>query len=163
MKISNSSYKNTLVLVGFILICQAAGFLGALFTMQSVKTWYVGLVKPPLTPPSWLFGPVWTALYVMMAVALWLIWKSENSENRKQLMIIFFTQLYLNAMWTPLFFGSHLILLALINIIVLLIVIVIFIVRALPEYRAASLLMLPYALWVGFATYLNAGFFFLNN
>ena len=155
--------RNIFILAAFILLCQGAGALGAFLSFGSIKTWYVALVKPPLTPPSWVFGPVWTTLYTMMAVAGWLVWRAEKNENRKILLFFFAAQLFFNALWTPLFFASHQILLALINIIILLAMIIAFIIRSFPEHRLASILMIPYALWVGFATYLNIGFLLLNH
>ena len=90
-------------LIVFILLCQAAGILGSAYTIKSIPTWYKGLIKPSFNPPSWLFGPVWTLLYTLMAISGYLLWQNPNS---KLPVILFFVQLMLNAIWTPLFFGA---------------------------------------------------------
>lgn len=154
--------KNGLWLMGFIVLCQAAGLIGALSSFGSLKSWYAVLTRPALTPPGWLFGPVWTLLYTMMAVSLWLVWKSEKNQRRKVLLIVFAAQLLLNALWSPLFFGNHLMLIALIDIVLLAGLILAFIFLAFKELKLASLLMIPYLSWVAFATYLNTGFWLLN-
>jgi benzodiazapine receptor len=102
MKTSNKYFY----LLGSILLCEAAGLIGGIFTAQSVKTWYVELVKPAFNPPGWLFGPVWITLYLLMGIALYLIWqKGGETQYFRSALIVFFVQLILNALWSFIFFG----------------------------------------------------------
>lgn len=120
--------------------------------------WYAGLQKPPFNPPSWIFAPVWTILYVMIAVAGWRSWERGGSQMR-----LWWVQLALNFAWTPVFFGAHLTGAALIVIAALLATILAFIVAARRRHDGVSaLLFAPYAAWVAFATLLNASIWWLN-
>lgn len=148
-------------LILFILICLSVGAAGGLATRSSVDTWYVFLQKPPLTPPSWVFAPVWTALYVLMPLAGWLIWTSAH-PSKNFLFTLFIAQLMLNGIWSFLFFGMRSPLLGLIDIVWLLITIIFFMKNAWTASRAAVYCFIPYVLWVSFAAYLNAGIFWLN-
>src|SRR5271157_6227394 len=96
-----------LMLIVFLAICLGVGGLGAMVTDKSVRTWYPGLRKPPGTPPGWLFGPVWTTLYVLMAISVWLVWRQYHWGARAAL-LIFFAQLALNLAWSGIFFGARL-------------------------------------------------------
>ncbi|MFC7336487.1 TspO/MBR family protein [Haloferula chungangensis] len=150
-----------------ILLCVVAvellGSLGGLLTASSIKDWYDSLTKPPGTPPNWLFGPVWTILYAMMGISFALVWHhDEKGALKRKAYVIFAVQFLLNLAWTPLFFGAHLIGTALIVISLLLASIFLTIRRFRPIDRTASLLLVPYFLWVGYATYLNAGYWLLN-
>jgi tryptophan-rich sensory protein len=139
------------------------GFLGSIFTSNSVKTWYLTLIKPSFNPPGWLFGPVWTILYILMGVSLYLIWSyGLNYSGVKVALIIFGIQLILNFLWSILFFGLHNPLFAFINIVLLWISILIMIILFFRIYPLAAYLQIPYLLWVTFASVLNFSIFILN-
>jgi benzodiazapine receptor len=140
---------------------QIAGGLGAFFTISSVQSWYLTINRPSWNPPSWLFGPVWTLLYILMGIACFLIWKSD-SAYKKQLLTLYFAQLVLNALWSPAFFGMQSPLLGLFVIIPLWGSILICILQFRKVSKLASGLMVPYLLWVSFATALNAAIWWLN-
>lgn len=137
--------------------------LGALTTFDGVRSWYPTLVRPSFAPPSWVFGPVWTTLYMMMGVASWLVWRqgSARPETRRALSV-YAIQLAFNLAWSWFFFGLRQPLLALIDIAVLLVLIAVTMQWFARVSRAAAALMLPYLVWVAFATALNAGFWWLN-
>jgi tryptophan-rich sensory protein len=149
-----------LVLAGFILVCLVTGGLGGWVTAQSVTDWYPTLVKPSWNPPNWIFGPVWTALYLMMAVAAWLVWRSDG--NIRAAMILFFSQLALNFAWSFLFFGARSPWLGLMDIAMLWLALVITVIVFFQKSAAAGLLMLPYLVWVSFAAILNLAIWRLN-
>lgn len=121
--------------------------------------WYAALFKPSFTPPTWLFGPVWTALYILSAVAGWRVWQREHTGWPMKL---WWAQLVLNFLWTPVFFAAHQIGGALVIIVVLLTAILAFIATSWRRDRVAALLFLPYSAWVAFATALNVAIFMLN-
>ncbi|WP_194775466.1 TspO/MBR family protein [Pararhodonellum marinum] len=150
-----------LKLVISFVIPQLVAVLGALATFSSVETWYPSLNKPFFTPPSWLFGPVWTILYLAMGLAVWLIWNS-NHPLKKSALIAFWIQLALNALWSPAFFGLQSPILGLVIIIPLWIAILICIRLFYPIKRWAAFIMIPYLLWISFALALNAAIWFLN-
>lgn len=147
------------VLAGFIVACVAVGGLGGFATAQSVVEWYPTLNKPSWTPPSWLFGPVWTLLYLMMAVAAWLVWRAGNSKGA---LILFWAQLALNLAWSFLFFGARSPILGLLDIILLWIAIAATIFAFALHSRKAAFLLVPYLAWVSFATALNSAIYLLN-
>jgi len=149
-----------LVLAGFILVCLVTGGLGGWVTAQSVTDWYPTLVKPSWNPPNWIFGPVWTALYLMMAVAAWLVWRSDG--NIRGAMILFFSQLALNFAWSFLFFGARSPWLGLMDIAMLWLALIITVIAFFQKSAAAGLLMLPYLAWVSFAAILNLAIWRLN-
>ena len=132
--------KIWLVLAGFIVLCLGAGFVASSATMQSVAEWYPTLNKPSWTPPNWLFAPVWTVLYVMMAVAAWLVWRAGHARTA---LFLFFGQLLLNVAWSFLFFGAQSPLLGLINIVLMWIAIAITIFAFALRSRLAAFLMVP--------------------
>ncbi|MBW2989513.1 tryptophan-rich sensory protein [Candidatus Woesearchaeota archaeon] len=136
-----------------------ASAIGGLFTASSVSSWYVTLSKPSFNPPSWVFGPVWTILYLMMGISLYLVW--INKYNKKAF-IFFGIQLFLNAVWSILFFGLRNPLLALVEIIFLWGFIFITIIYFYRINRMSAYLLLPYILWVSFAAILNYYIFLLN-
>lgn len=144
-------------LVLFLLLVVGGGLVIGYLTAPD--EWYAQLDKPLFNPPGWLFGPVWTALYVLIAVAGWRIWRRGAGGWPMKL---WWAQLALNFLWSPVFFAAHRIGLAFGVIVVLLAVIVAFIVAARPHDRAAAWLFVPYAAWVAFATVLNASIFVLN-
>ncbi len=139
-------------LIGFIVLCQLAGASGAVVTDAS---WYLALDRPSWAPPGWVFGPVWISLYTMMGVAAWLVWRS-NAPSRRSALAWFAVQLVLNAAWTPVFFGARSLGGGLIVIVTLVIAIIATIAAYRRVSRAAAVLMIPYLLWVSFATALNA-------
>ena len=146
-----------LKLILSILFCLFVGFAGSLATTPSIPTWYATLNKPFFSPPNWLFGPVWTLLYIFMGISLYLIWSKP-----KKLKIIFFTQLFLNFLWSLIFFGLHQPLLAFLEIIALWYFIFFYIRQALLVSRLAAYLFYPYLAWVSFASILNLAVALLN-
>ncbi|MFH0857323.1 MAG: TspO/MBR family protein [Candidatus Magasanikbacteria bacterium] len=144
-----------------ILIAQSAGIIGSAFTFSSIDSWYATLIKPSFNPPGYLFGPVWTFLYTLMGLSLFLLWK--NKKKNKCLIIFFFVQLFFNALWSILFFGLQNPFLALIDILMLLsFIITIIIIAFKQKQKAVAYLFLPYLLWVSFATVLNWTLWMLN-
>jgi benzodiazapine receptor len=139
------------------------GLVGASFTTSSIPTWYVLLNKPPFNPPNWLFGPVWSVIYVLMGVSGYLIWQ-KGIENKKvrSAIYLFAIQLVLNGIWTPVFFGLKNILFALIIIIFLWIAILKTIMAFSKIDKTAAYLLYPYITWVGFASILNFSIWILN-
>jgi translocator protein len=146
----------------FVAISLGAGLLGSVATASSVGTWYPQLVKPAGTPPSWVFGPVWTTLYVFMGTAAWLVWRQHEVQSVRMALVLFFTQLALNLAWSLIFFGLRRPGIALVEILVLLAAIVLTAFAFRPISRAAFWLMTPYIAWVTYATYLNLGLWRLN-
>lgn len=142
----------------FALLTAAAGFVGSRFRPDA---WFAGLAKPGFNPPDAAFAPVWTVLYVCIAVAGWLAWRRTRSW-RSPALAVWAVQLLLNAAWSALFFGLHAPGLALLDVTLLLASILAFLVLTWRTARAAAVLFLPYALWVGFATVLNASIWALN-
>lgn len=139
------------------------GGLGAIFTVSEIGGWYAKLEKPPGVPPNWIFGPVWTLLYTMLGVAIALVWhRAEPGEEKKRAVIWFFLQMVLNVKWTPVFFTLHWLGVAL-GIIVVLLIAIIFTIRQFRRVdKTAAMLLIPYLVWVCYATYLNAGYWWLN-
>jgi tryptophan-rich sensory protein len=121
--------------------------------------WYAVLAKPAFNPPAWMFGPVWTALYVLIAVAGWRVWQHDRAGGPMKL---WWTQLVLNFLWTPVFFAAHQIGTALLVILLLLLAILAFIATAWRQDRVAAWLFVPYAAWVAFASALNGSIWMLN-
>lgn len=142
----------------------SAALVGSLFTSrQAINTWYANLNKPSFTPPGWLFGPVWTALYALMAISAFLVWhKGLNYRAVRVALILFLVQLILNALWTPLFFGAKMPGLAFTEILLLWVTIALTILTFARVSRAAALLLVPYIAWVSFAAILNASIWLLN-
>jgi len=138
------------------------GGLGGFLTSGNMG-WYELLKRPPGTPDGWVFGPVWTVLYLMMGVSLALLWQNPARAPRaRRAIVLFIVQLLLNLAWTPVFFGLQRIDIALGVIVALWIAIVVAIAAARPVSRTAAWLLVPYYAWVSYATYLNAGFFLFN-
>lgn len=148
-----------------VMTCLVIGYLSGTVTRESILTWYPTLVKPVFNPPNWIFGPVWTLLYAMMGVAGGLIWNHIEShrENVKKAFLFFIIQLGLNALWSYLFFGLHNPLIALIEIILLWLMIFETYTQFKRIDKVAGLLLIPYLLWVSFATVLNASIWWLNS
>lgn len=146
-----------------ILVIEIAGSLSGLLSMGSIKDWYATLTPPPGTPPNWVFGPVWTILYAMMGVAVARVWHAPpKPPYRRTALLYFFLQFLLNLAWTPVFFGAHQLGAALAIIVTLLIAIGFTIFLFLKVDKPAATLLIPYFIWVSYATYLNAGYLALN-
>jgi tryptophan-rich sensory protein len=141
-------------LVPFLAVCVGAGGLAAILTRGEVQSWYPPLRKPEWNPPNWVFGPVWTVLYVMMAISAWLVWRAAGTGATGAL-VLFAGQLVLNTAWSLIFFRLHAIGLAFGEILLLWMMIVATAVAFLPISFLAAWLLLPYIAWVGFASYLN--------
>ncbi|RJR28983.1 tryptophan-rich sensory protein [Candidatus Microgenomates bacterium] len=148
-------------LVLAIALCQLAGIVGSVFTFQAIPTWYATLNKPFFSPPNWVFGPVWTALYTLMGVSLYLIW-TNKSKLKKEALSVFYAQLIINSLWSMLFFGLKNPALAFIVILLLWVLIAATIVKFYKFSKLASYLLIPYLLWVGFASVLNLAIVLLN-
>jgi tryptophan-rich sensory protein len=155
----NSRKRDIAGLIGWVLLCFSASATAA---FVDTGGWYAELNKPSWNPPSWLFGPVWTTLYVMMGVSAWLVWRKGGWKSMKGPLSLFVFQWVLNAIWTPLFFGIHRPDLAFFEIILLWAAIVATIVVFWKISRVASILLLPYLLWVSFASFLNFTIWKLN-
>lgn len=156
------TYQRWLVLLLFIGVTFAAAGIGGTATASSVGTWYPTLVKPTWNPPSWIFGPVWSTLYLLMAVAAWRVWRHLEHPQRRVALTLFFVQLALNALWSVLFFGLRSPGLALVEVVLLLGTIAATGLKFWRIDRVAGLLWLPYVAWVSFATLLNATIWWLN-
>ncbi len=155
--------NNSIKLVIAIAVPLAIGGLSGFATASGVATWYPTLVKPSFNPPAWIFGPVWTVLYIMMGVAAFLVWRQGlATEGVKLALTVFGVQLALNGLWSILFFGMQSPGLALAEIIVLVLAIVATVWLFWRVVPAAGMLLLPYLAWVGFATVLNGSIWMLN-
>ena len=150
-------------LIGSILVVFVAGSVGTLATISELTTWYASLAKPIWTPPNWAFGPIWSTLYVLMGIALFLVWR-QGLERRdvKLAILIFAVQLVLNILWSVVFFGMHSIFGGLILILILWIAIFANIIAFYVISRPAGLLLIPYLIWVSIASYLNYSVYLLN-
>lgn len=144
-------------LIFSILLAQSAGAIGTVFTFSAIPTWYATLVRPVFAPPNWVFGPVWTILYTLIGISLYLIW-----TNKKESLKLFLFHLFLNAIWSPIFFGARNLGLALLVIVVMDITLVIIIKNFYKINKMAGIVLVPYLLWIGFATVLNFSFWQLN-
>ena len=149
--------RNPLALGVFLLLVFLVAQMGWLFPPGE---WYADLSRPPFAPPNWVFGPVWTVLYVMIAVAGWLVWQAAGTRSKP--IALWSAQLALNALWTPLFFGLHMLGIALLEMTLLWLVIAACVVVFRPVSKAAAWLFVPYLAWVSFAWALNAGFWLFN-
>lgn len=144
-------------LIFSIILAQSAGWLGTIFTIPSIPTWYALLNKPSFAPPNWLFGPVWTILYTLIGISLYLIW-----VNKKGSLKLFFFHLFLNAIWSPIFFGMKNLGLAFVVILLMDITLVIIIKKFYKINKVAALILIPYLLWISFASLLNFSIWRLN-
>jgi tryptophan-rich sensory protein len=151
-------------LAAFVVLCLIVGICASFPVAMNVHNWYLTLKPPPLNPPNWLFAPVWAVLYVMMGVAAWLVWRQPDVQSRHhKALTVWGWQLALNALWTPVFFGLHLLLAAFAVICALFAMVAVTIFRCIPLNKGAVLLLAPYLAWVGFASYLNGGYWWLNH
>jgi tryptophan-rich sensory protein len=152
-----NTIRDLLRLAGSIILCLAAGFIGSLFTTPAIPGWYAALDKPSFTPPSSVFSPVWTVLYLLMAFSLFLVWRAgADAPRRKTALSVFALQLVLNTLWSVLFFGSRSPLAGLVDILFLWAAIVLTILLFSRISKTAAWLLVPYLLWVSFASLLNA-------
>jgi len=148
-------------LVGSVMACELAGMFGALFTMPSISTWYSTLNKPSFTPPNWLFGPVWVTLYLLMGISLYLVW--EKGLVKSRMAYTFFSlQLLFNAFWTIIFFGLEMPSLAFIEIIILWFLVAATTYQFYKISKPASVLLIPYLVWLTIAAALNYSVMILN-
>ena len=144
-------------------VCFLAAAVGSAFTVGAIDTWYVTLNKPFFSPPNWIFGPVWTLLYLMMGMSLYLVWVTKiDKKTKRRAITFFFIQLGLNLLWSILFFGLKSPSAALLGIIVLWIAICLTIINFLRVSKLAAWLLIPYIAWVSFATILNLSILLLN-
>lgn len=152
------------VLVGFIVCCELVGIAGALLTAPAIETWYATIAKPGFTPPSWVFGPVWTLLYLLMGVAAFLVWREREERSRAVRIALgaFLVQLVLNGLWSPAFFGLQSPALGLLVIVPLLVALLVTTGLFARVSRPAAALLIPYIAWVAYATALNAAIWQLN-
>jgi benzodiazapine receptor len=155
--------KRTLGILIAIVICELAGAVGSIFTTPAIPGWYAGLAKPPFNPPNWVFAPVWTILYALMGMAAYLVYeqRAKTGAGRKAL-AVFGAQLILNALWSIVFFGAHAILGGIVVIVLLWAMILASIWLFAKISKAAAALLVPYILWVSFATVLNISLYALN-
>jgi len=146
-----------------IILCELAGVIGALFTTPSIPGWYAGLVKPSFNPPNGIFAPVWTALYALMGLAAWLVYaKGAKRPEVKRALTVFAVQLVLNVLWSIVFFGAHQVFAAVVVILLLWAAILWTILLFRGISRAAAYLLVPYILWVSFASVLTVSVYLLN-
>ena len=154
---------NLIRLIICIGVCEAAGMLGGIFTAESVRTWYVGLTKPSFSPPNWLFAPVWIALYALMGIALYIVWEKRSSlEVSAFVFIAFFLQLLLNVLWSFVFFGLRSPLWGFVEIAVLWAAILLTMILFWRISQTAGALLIPYLVWVTFASVLTFSIWKLN-
>lgn len=177
---------NFIKLLTSIIVCELAGIAGSFFTMPEITSWYMKVNKPSFNPPNWIFGPVWTLLFVLMGISLYLVWfkKAEPSKTifakkikawnkysekfyngswrRINIYLIFWTQLILNILWSFIFFGMHSPSVAFFEVIMLWFAILFTIINFYRVSKAAAYIMIPYILWVSFASILNFYIWILN-
>jgi benzodiazapine receptor len=146
--------RQVIGLVGWVLACYAAAGIGALASVEA-STFYASLTLPAWAPPAWLFGPVWTVLYGMMALAAWLVWRKGGWELHRAVLIVFVIQLVVNALWSWLFFALKQGALAFADILVLWILVAVTLTGFWKINRLAGALIVPYLLWISFAAALN--------
>ncbi|OIO19176.1 MAG: TspO protein [Candidatus Magasanikbacteria bacterium CG1_02_32_51] len=148
-----------------VVVCQLAGVVGSVFTFSSISNWYVYLNKPSFNPPNWIFGPVWTVLFLLMGISLYIIWNNKailQKNKKREAINIFVFQLFLNVLWTLLFFGLKSPALAFFEITVLWMTIFITIFKFKKFSSRAAWLLIPYLFWVTFASILNFALWALN-
>jgi tryptophan-rich sensory protein len=154
--------KTIAEIAGFLLVCVAAGAMGSAFTARAIPEWYAALQKPPWTPPDRVFGPVWSALYLMMGLAAWLVWRKAGWTGATTALALFCVQLVLNVLWSALFFGMRAPGAAFIEIVLLWVMIAATLVSFWKITPAAGALLAPYLLWVAFAAALNLAVWRMN-
>lgn len=155
--------RSALALLAFVAVCATAALVGSAFTEPSIPEWYGSLVKPSFTPPSWLFGPIWSVLYLAMAIAGWLVWLRHRNIAVALPLALFGGQLVLNALWSILFFGLQAPGIALVEILTLWAMIFATLLSFWKISTIAGWLFVPYLVWVSFATILNFEIWRLNS
>ena len=158
---TQSKYRPILALVGWLVLCYLASGIGAAAAVQA-SDFYGELIQPAWAPAAWLFGPVWTLLYTFMGIAAWLVWRLGGLQNNRPAFAVFLVQLVINALWSWLFFAWYLGALAFVDIVLLLVLIAVNIVLFWRVSVWAGLLLVPYFLWVSFASALNFAMWQLN-
>lgn len=154
--------KKIILFLSSITLSLSAGFLGSIFTTRSIPTWYANLNQPTFTPPNWIFAPVWTFLYILMGISLYLILVNKKRKEKPLAIKLYLVQLILNTLWSIIFFGAHSLGLALLEIILLWVIIILTIYQFQKLDQNAAWLLLPYLIWVTFASYLNLSLWQLN-
>ena len=144
----------------FLTITFSASFIGRLTTLSSKEPWYSQLEKSNFNPPDWIFAPVWTTLYFMMTLAVWIFWHSKNRDTNT--IYIYFIHILLNTTWSIVFFAMHNIFLALINLMILVLLIIVLTLRFKRVNNVSAYLMIPYLLWSCYALFLNFNLYLLN-
>jgi tryptophan-rich sensory protein len=152
---------NAVKLTASILLCQLAGIIGSVFTASSVRSWYSTLEKPFFTPPNWLFGPAWITLYLLMGISLYIVWEHARGSKTAALSA-FAVQLVLNALWSILFFGLRMPLIAFIELAILWLAILSTLILFYRKSATAAYLLIPYLVWVTYAGALNLMIHLLN-
>ena len=161
--ITKMKKSDILKLIVSLIICQLAGFVGSLFTTPSIPTWYASLEKPSFNPPNWVFSPVWISLFVLMGISLFLVWqKTLHYPGVSSALFWFGIQLFLNMLWSVLFFGLKSPFFAFVGIIFLWVAIFLTLVKSFKVSRLAGVLFVPYICWVSFAAVLNFSIWNLN-
>ncbi len=160
---TESKMKDTPKLIISVIASELVGVVGSVLTVSAIPTWYAALNKPSFSPPNWIFGPVWTILYFLLGVSFYLIWRQGWKKQRVTVAAQYFlVQMVLNGIWSPVFFGLRAPLLGLIVISAMWVLTVMTMQKLYPVSRPAFYLLIPYLLWISFATLLNAAIFLLN-
>lgn len=154
--------RQWLVLFGMVTVCLGVGAIGGVITNSAVQTWYPHLLKPGWTPPNWVFGPVWTVLYILMAVAAWLVWLRGPTTGVTRGLAVFVVQLGSNLLWSILFFGLRSPGAAFVDVLVLCCAVWLTLLLFWQVRQIAGVLLVPYALWVSYASVLNGAIWWLN-
>jgi translocator protein len=142
---------------------QLAGIIGSIFTTSAISVWYATLQKPSFSPPNWIFGPVWISLYILMGISIYLIWQEiEENKKARESMRLFWIHLFFNASWSIIFFGLQNPGLAFVNIIIIWLLIIVLMIKFWKINKWSTYLLIPYLLWVSFATLLNFSIWQLN-
>ena len=157
-----SAIRSTIGLIVWVSVCFGAALLGSIFTGRSVADWYVGLNKPDWTPPNWIFAPVWSLLYLMMALAAWLVWRKDGLAAAALPLRLFALQLALNVAWSAVFFGLQMPAAAFAEIVILWSLIAATVFAFWCVAPVAAVLMVPYLGWVTFAAALNLAIWRMN-
>ncbi|MBU3942939.1 tryptophan-rich sensory protein [Patescibacteria group bacterium] len=149
------NYKKLIICLG---LPQLAGLVGSIFTVSAIPIWYTGLQRPFFSPPNWIFGPAWILLYILMGISAYLIWQKGDKQSLR----LFWIHLFFNATWSIIFFGLQSPFWALLNIIIIWLFIIILMIKFWKINRWATYLLVPYFLWVSFASILNYFIWYLN-
>ena len=154
--------REWLSLIGFLVICYLVEAAAGAITALNVDSWYPSITKPSWNPPEWVFGPVWTALYTFMGFAAWGVWLQRHQKPVKLALTLFFAQLFLNGLWSFLFFGFHWLGVAMVELFLLWCAILATILAFWQVEKRAGILLIPYLLWVSYAFALNVAIWWLN-